>query len=71
MKTWFGQILKSGSILFQILEKIIHARVTYLELIYFLYSWSNFKKNEGIPLINNAQEPPVWWRFHLKGSNQP
>jgi hypothetical protein len=36
------------------LEKKIYAQVIYLELIDVLYSWSNFKKNGGIPLVNNA-----------------
>jgi hypothetical protein len=53
------------------LEKKQYAQVTYLELTEFLYSWFDFKKNGSIPLVGNAQEPPVWWRFCPVGSNHP
>jgi hypothetical protein len=35
-------------------KKKQYTQVTYFELTNFLYSWFDFKKNEGIPLVNNA-----------------
>jgi hypothetical protein len=63
-ENWFHFISNGG-------KKEQYAQVTYLEQTKFMYSWCDFKKNEGILLVNNARKPLVWWRLSPWGSNQP
>jgi hypothetical protein len=68
IKAYFSNLY---DLIFKTFKTLEHAFDTYLKLIKFLWSWSNFWKTQGITLLGARREYLAHRRLGARGCNQP